>query len=152
MWNSLCLSVAGRVNPMKIILMLQLLYVLHNSPVLVPLKTFRIVNSLFRMPIWKNRPPRIKLEHLQCPKDEGGLALPNPWLDYLAAQLEHLIGVMSWGTEQRGANGRSSETVMLHTVKGESVPVALEALAFGKPHKIYSTYNLIQKVCNKYRE
>lgn len=77
--------------------------------------------------------------------------MPNPWLYYLAAQLQHLIGVMSWGKERKGANGSSSETVMLHTVKGESVPVALEALAFDKPHKICSTYNLIQKVFIKIR-
>lgn len=84
-WSRLRLLVAGCTNIIKMILMTQLLYQLHNSPVLVPLKTFRMVKSIFRSPIWNNSPPRIKLEQLQNPKDEGGLARPNPWLYYVMA-------------------------------------------------------------------
>lgn len=94
-------------------------------------------------------PPRIKLEHLQRPKDMGRLALPNPWLYYLATQIQHFIGVMNRGVERGSTNCSSSQSLMLHTVKVESVPVALEALAFGKLHKIYPTYNLSQKIWNK---
>lgn len=53
------MSVVGKVNPIKIILMPQLLYMLHNSPVVIPLKTFRIVNSIFCTLIWKNWAPRL---------------------------------------------------------------------------------------------
>lgn len=101
------------------------------------------------MLIWKNRPPRINLEHLQRPKDEGGLGLPNPWLYYIATQRQHLIGAMTRGMEREGNAFTSSELVILQTVKGESVPAALEALAFGKPDKLYLIYNLIQKIWNK---
>lgn len=32
----------------------------------------------------------LRLEQLQHPKDDGGVALPNPWLYYLATQLQHV--------------------------------------------------------------
>lgn len=115
------LDVDGRVNLINMILMPQFLYVIHNSPVVIPLKTFRIVNSLFCLLIWKNCSPRIKLEHLQRPKDKGGLALPNTWLYNLAAQLQHLIGLMGRESDGLCATRSSSETVMLNTVKRDSV-------------------------------
>lgn len=56
MWNKLKMSVAGRTNLIKMILMPQLLYFLHNFLVVVPLKLFRVVNSLFRTLLWNNHP------------------------------------------------------------------------------------------------
>lgn len=104
------------------ILMPQLLYCLHNAPVVVPLKIFRIV-------ICKDRPPRIKFEYLQRPKDDGGLALPNPWLYYLAAQLQHLIGIFR--TDMEPAS--SSQVIILYTIGRGPIPTALEALDSAKP-------------------
>lgn len=89
------MSLAGKTNLIKMIFMPQFLNVLHNTPIVFPLKIFRVVNSLFRLLLWNTHPPRIKLEQLQCPKDGGGLALPNLWLYYLAEQLQHLIGAMA---------------------------------------------------------
>lgn len=37
----------GKVNQIRTILMPQLLYLLYNSPVVVSLKTFRIVTTIF---------------------------------------------------------------------------------------------------------
>lgn len=86
-WSRLKLSVSvvGKVNSIKIIFMPQFLYALHNTRMVIPLKMFCIINSLFGSLIWHSSPPRIKLEQLQRPKEGGGLALPNPWLYYLAA-------------------------------------------------------------------
>lgn len=53
-----------------------------------PLKKITFLNLGFHILLWNNRPPRIKLEQLRQPKDRGGVVLPNPWLYYLAAQLE----------------------------------------------------------------
>lgn len=38
--------------------------------------------------VWKSKPPRLKLEKLQLPLDEGGLALPNIMF-YHASQLKY---------------------------------------------------------------
>lgn len=47
-WSRLKMSLVGRTNLIKMILMPQLLYVLHNSPVVIPLKKFCIIHSIYR--------------------------------------------------------------------------------------------------------
>lgn len=84
-WSKLKMSLVGRVNLTKMIFMPQLLYMLHNTPMVVTLRIIRIINSMFRSFLWLDRPPRIKLEQLQKPKEAGGLALSNPWLYCIAA-------------------------------------------------------------------
>lgn len=53
--------------------MLQLLYLLHKTPMVVSAAEF----ILFFGPYW-DRSPRIRFEQLERPKDNGGIALPNP--------------------------------------------------------------------------
>lgn len=48
-----------------------------------------------------------------------------------------------------GTECGSFMAVMSHTTQRGSIVLALEAQAFGLPHKRYLTYNLIQKVWNK---
>lgn len=139
--NSKCL--AGRTNLIKMFLMPQFLYMLHNTPVVITLKIFRVVNNLFRLLLWHTKPPRIKLEQLQYPKEGGGLALPNPWIYYLATQLPHLIGDMAPGPAS------SSAKLMLIGSGVESIPEGLEAQQFQRPNKQMPTYTLFQKVWNK---
>lgn len=143
------LHTAGRVNLIKMILMPQLLYFHHNFPMVIPLKLFHTVNAIFRSLIWKDKNPRIKLEHLQRPKESRGLALPNLWLYYLASQLQHLIGMFPPSGEAQIRVQSFAHKLLLHTVGRGPVPMALEALAFAKPHKKYPTFSLIQKIWNK---
>lgn len=75
-----------------IIHMLQLLYFLRNTPMVIPPKVFCEGISIFRMLLQHRKAPRVKLKQLQRPKNEGSLAMPNPWLYYMAAQLQDLIG------------------------------------------------------------
>lgn len=51
---------ARRTNLVKMILMPQLLYVLHNSPVWIPFKHFHKFQGLFRHLVWKKGVPRIR--------------------------------------------------------------------------------------------
>lgn len=78
-WSRLKMPLVGKVH-LIIIFMPQLLYILHNAPIVVPLKIFCIINSIFRSFLWLDKPPRVKLEQLQKSKETGGLVLPNPWL------------------------------------------------------------------------
>lgn len=57
--------------------MLQLLYILRNSPVVIPLKMFQVINTTFCAPILHTKTLRIKIEQLQKPKESDSLALPN---------------------------------------------------------------------------
>lgn len=91
-WCKLPLSVVGSVNNNKMIWMPQLLYALHNAPVWLPISLFKWLDTIFRMLIWKKRNAGVKLETLQKAKGNGGLAIPNPLLYFLSAQLQHLTG------------------------------------------------------------
>lgn len=137
-WNNLMLSLAGKANLIKMILMPQLLYFLHNSPVVIHLKIFRVVNTLFRKLLWHNKAPRVRIEQLQCPKDGGGLAVPNPWLYYIAAQLQHLVGSMTH--EPMGSAAR----LMLFATGAETI-LGLEAHIFAKSNKKIRHYPWYRK-------
>lgn len=73
------MSLVGRVNLTKMIFMPQLLYILHNTPTVVPFKIFPVINSLFSAFLWLNKPLRIRLEQLQKPKEAGDW--PSPICD-----------------------------------------------------------------------
>lgn len=135
----------GRVNLLKMIFIPQFLYILHNTPLVVPLKVFRIINSMFRSFIWLNKPLRVKLEQLQRPKEAGGLALPNPWLYYLAAQLQHIARALP--LEAANEKGSINPVMaLLHHVTGvHNVAMGMEALAYTKSNKLFPTYVLMQK-------
>lgn len=92
-WSRLPLSVAGRINLIKMISMPQLLYKLHNSPVWIRMEWFKKIETLFRELIWKKGQARIGLQILQLPTKEGGAAVLHPRSYFLAAQLQHLRGL-----------------------------------------------------------
>lgn len=91
---------------------------------------------------------RIRLEQLQKPKEARALALPIPWLYYLAAQLQHIARAMP-----NESHTEDPTTVLLRHVTGSySVATGLEALSFAKSNKRFPTYVLMQKVWNKVRQ
>lgn len=92
-WSRLPLSVAGRINLIKMIWMPQLLYKLHNSPVWIRMEWFKKIETLFRELIWKKGQAQIGLQILQLPTKEGGAPVSHPRSYFLAAQLQHLRGL-----------------------------------------------------------
>lgn len=74
-WNKLWLSLTERANFIKMILMPQLIYLLHNSPVVIPLYIFRLVNIIFCTLLRKDKSQSIRLEQLQHAKDGGCIAI-----------------------------------------------------------------------------
>lgn len=145
-WRTLSLSVVGRVNLIKIIWMPQLLYLLHNAPVWVPQRFFYKVNSLFRNLIWGKGAACIRLQTLQLAKDEGGLAVPDPALYYLAAQLQHLRG---WDDSTSSDAGTLILRSYFHKINLYEV---LESKGFQVNSKMYPTLSLIHKLWWKLRD
>lgn len=84
-WCTLPLLVVGSLNLIKMLWMPQLLCVIHNAPVWIPHIFFYNVNSLFCNLVWSKEHAQIGLETLHLMKDEGGLAVPNSAIYYLAA-------------------------------------------------------------------
>lgn len=90
-----------------------------------------------------------KFHRLQKLKDKGGIAMPNPWLYYLAAQMQHIARA----TPMAGEDGVNSTTALLHYVTGvDNVAEGLEGLIFAKSNKLFPTFVLMQKVWNKARQ
>lgn len=133
----------GQASLVKMILMPQLLYFLHSSPVVFPLKTFRTVNSLYCPLLWKQSSPRIRLEQLQLPKAAEGIAFTHPWLYYMAAQLQHMIIGMSPPARKSFSTPPSGK--LITRVKqvidgGHLLPFSNLQTKFGLPHQMYFYY------------
>lgn len=119
--------------------MLQLLCFLHKTPMVILPKVFCEVNSIFRMLLWHRKAPRVKLKHLQRPKNEGSLAMPNPWLYYMAAQLQHLIASMNKPGQLDAHLTESTVSMLLYVTRVEDIPTGPETLAFSKSNRLLPT-------------
>lgn len=92
---------------------------------------------MFRELIWRKKHARIRLETLQRETVDGGLALPNAWLYFIASQMQQFIG---WKQEEGlGVTGR-----LVSQWSGRSLPcLDLETTAYKRR---YPTLALMYKV------
>ena len=89
-WSTLPISLAGRVNTVKMTVLPQFLYTFQMIPLFLPISFFKDLNSHISSFIWNKSVPRAKKAVLEMPKSVGGLALPNLMLHYWAANLSKL--------------------------------------------------------------
>uniref|UniRef100_A0A6I8SLC4 Reverse transcriptase domain-containing protein n=1 Tax=Xenopus tropicalis TaxID=8364 RepID=A0A6I8SLC4_XENTR len=89
-WATLPVGPAGRIQLIKMFLLPKVLYALWHSPIYIPKKVFAQLNSLLSKFIWGTSRPRLRLTTLMRPRDRGGLALPDIYIYYVAAQLTHI--------------------------------------------------------------
>lgn len=143
LWKKIWLSTVGRDKLVKMILML---------PIVLPLKLFQTINSIFRQLLWRQGSPRIHLEQLQKSKETGDIAFPNnPWVYYLAAQLQHMReGMLKLGPAVETRN--SSLSIMLHHTRSASLPEDLESQLFAKSNRLFPTYRLMHKIWGKFKQ
>lgn len=76
-WKSLSLSLIGRVNLIKMIILPKFLYLFQHVPVYLNKSFFTNLDQQLNGFLWSNKPARIRKSVLQLSKSEGGLALPN---------------------------------------------------------------------------
>lgn len=76
-WSPLSLSMAGRINSVKMTLLPKFLYLFQSLPIFIPKSFFKALDSLISTYIWNGKPPRLRKAFLQRPKQAGGMALPN---------------------------------------------------------------------------
>uniref|UniRef100_A0A803J3Y7 Uncharacterized protein n=1 Tax=Xenopus tropicalis TaxID=8364 RepID=A0A803J3Y7_XENTR len=86
-WTQLPLTLPSRINLLKMIFLPKFLYIFHNSPIPPRAKWFKRIDSLILGFLWAGEHPHINQKTLQAPVTQGGLALPNMRLYYLASQL-----------------------------------------------------------------
>ena len=89
--NNLHITIAGRVNCIKMNVLPGFLYLFQCLPVFLPNSFFRVINKLISSFIWKGKTPRIRREFLQRHRSVGGLSFPNLRLYYWAANIHKMI-------------------------------------------------------------
>lgn len=90
-WRTLPISLIGRVNTVKMVLLPRFLYLFQNIPICIPKSFFRQIDSVILPFIWGYKAHRISKQHLQKPKECGGLGLPCFLYYYWAANVRTMI-------------------------------------------------------------
>ena len=89
-WATLNLSMAGKVNLLKMSCVPKLNYLIHSLPLDIPHYYFKRFDRISKIFIWNNKRPRLHHSKLQRPADRGGLGLPKMLFYYYAFNLRHL--------------------------------------------------------------
>lgn len=127
-WNTLPLSLVGRVNAIKMVVLPCFLYIFQSIPSFIPQKYFRKLDSIVTPFLWQNKVARINKKHLCKPKQEGGFGLPDFKCFYWAAHLNTLI---FWGCSNLTEDTNNSSPAWLSleqaTCEGSSLPALLNS-------------------------
>ncbi|KAJ0009658.1 hypothetical protein NQD34_001360 [Periophthalmus magnuspinnatus] len=76
-WKALPISFLGRINLIKMIILPKILYPTSMLFVILKSEDIKVINKAMVDFIWAGRKPKLKLETLQLPKEQGGWGLPN---------------------------------------------------------------------------
>lgn len=90
-WKTLNLSLAGKVNCIKMSVLPKFLYLFQCIPLYLPKSFFKSIDGAFISFMWNGGRPRLRLDLLQRPKPQGGLALPNLLHYYWAANIQKIL-------------------------------------------------------------
>uniref|UniRef100_A0A803J6W9 Reverse transcriptase zinc-binding domain-containing protein n=1 Tax=Xenopus tropicalis TaxID=8364 RepID=A0A803J6W9_XENTR len=86
-WTRLPLSLIGRINLFKMVMLPKFTYIFRQSPTKIPNSFFTKIRALLIQLYWHPSTPKISIAKLQLPTQAGGLAAPNLFLYYIAAKL-----------------------------------------------------------------
>ncbi|XP_059822620.1 Bardet-Biedl syndrome 5 protein homolog isoform X1 [Hypanus sabinus] len=131
-WSPLSLSLIGRINAIKMVILPKFLYIFSSGTNFYS-EIFFNVDSKISSYIWQNKNPRLAKIHLQKTKNEGGLALPNFRFYYWAVNIRYLL---CWLKDWDGSSGphwvsleiKSVPGYALGSILGTSLPFALSKL------------------------
>lgn len=90
-WSSLPLSLLGRINLVKMVILHKFLYLFQHIPICIKKSFFTNLDGILRSFIWANKPAHLKKSVLLLPKSKGGLALPNFQQYYWACNINKIL-------------------------------------------------------------
>ena len=132
-WKTLPISMAGRINAIKMVVLPRFLYLFQTVPAFIPLSNFKQLNSIIIPFIWNYKTVRISQKHLSKPQSEGGFGLPHFKAYYWAAHLNNI----SWW-KKGSANSSNDCPEWLALERSLCVGTSLPAL-LNSPNKIDKT-------------
>ncbi len=104
-WKLLPLSLTGRVNIVKMVVLPKFMYLFQNIPIYLTASFFKLIDSIIIPFIWADKPSCISKAHLHKPIAEGGLSLPVFRHYYWACNARALV---FWGHPTAAAEQRHS--------------------------------------------
>ena len=147
---------SGRVNCIKMTVLLRLLYLFQCLPVFIPKAFFHSTNKIFSSFLWKGKTPRIRREFLQRHRSVGGLARPNLRNYYSAANIHK----MTLWTQEPTLNwcwleAKSCASTSLLALLSSNLPICPTQFSFNpivvSTLRIWSQFRLafgLQGLCN----
>uniref|UniRef100_A0A8C7XNT8 Reverse transcriptase domain-containing protein n=1 Tax=Oryzias sinensis TaxID=183150 RepID=A0A8C7XNT8_9TELE len=101
-WSALPVSLAGRINTIKMAVLPKFMYFFQMIPLFLPKVFFTKLDGLISSFIWNKKCPRIRRSKLQRSKSEGGFGLPNFKYYYWSANIVKLPIWLRTFKENRG--------------------------------------------------
>jgi hypothetical protein len=95
-WSTLPLSLAGRVQTIKMNVLPRFLFLFQCLPLFLTKSFFRELDQIILPFLWAGKAARINRSALQAARQEGGLGLPNFMFYYWAANIQKIL---SWWYE-----------------------------------------------------
>ena len=146
-WDTLPISLIGRINAIKMIFLPQLIYLFQNIPVLVKKSFFKKLDSLIVPFLWGHKAHRIGKKHICRSKLEGGLALPDFMLYYWAAVIRSFTYWLDTSTpssnwlkmEQEDCHPFSIGAILL-------APTKIDKLSYNNNPIIYSMIRIWKQI------
>lgn len=89
-WKTLYISMAGKINAIKMVVLPRFLYLFQAIPSFIPLSYFKQLDSIIVPFLWGYKAVRIAKKHLIKPKAKGGFSLPHFKAYYWAAHLNFI--------------------------------------------------------------
>ena len=103
-WSTLPLSLAGRINSVKMVILPKFLFLFQTVPIFLPKSYFKELDKCISTFIWNKTVPRVRKSVLEKRKINGGLALPNFLYYYWAANIHKVIVWYNTFLEGEGPN------------------------------------------------
>lgn len=133
-WRTLPLSLIGRINTIKMVSLPRFLYLFQNIPIHIQRSYFKQIDSIILPFIWGYKSHRISKQHLQKPKECGGLNLPCFLYYYWAANIRAMV-YWQLTQDQRPPVKVPSWLVIEHSLISKT---SLRAILFSSPRLLSS--------------
>lgn len=123
-WISLPISLAGRINIVRMNILPKFLFLFQNIPILITKSFFNKLDSLISYFIWNKKTPKIKKTFLQRPPSQGGMGLPCFRLYYWSCNIRSLsFWLDTRGTDWTGMEKETCKPISLRALIYSALPI-----------------------------